>query len=304
MKFVVAFISGLLHFSYLFFIEVVYFFTIYLVGLLFVLLFGAIEKIGLTICMMSAYVFMSLLRNYEWRHILREVSAQSRKVILGELFLYFILLQGFLIFFAPLSSLVPVNYLEKFNFTYALTGNICALDENLAMTKEIFGDKIDYSKVQFIQGGLPRTLWFLDSRGIISKDDVPKPMTFDNTVYIYDFSKCPSVDVYFHQMTHIWQMQKYKYKFFGVRTIPMWVTDEYFKVADPDVLASYGGSIGLKSAKAQGKSFIDFGSEQQATIVEDYYWANNGVGTSSKGENFSQDYRDLMGYFVQQIKEN
>jgi hypothetical protein len=123
-------------------------------------------------------------------------------------------------------------------------------------------------------------------------------MTFGNTIYFTDISPCPLSYLYFHEMTHIWQMNHQRKLLFGFSTIPSWIRYVYKQFTDSDVLYDYGGVAGLRRARQEGKLFSDFGTEQQAMIVEDRYSANAGYTISPDGEAFTEEYKELLEYYV------
>jgi hypothetical protein len=131
--------------------------------------------------------------------------------------------------------------------------------EEVALVHSVFGDSIDTSQIEVAVGGplgvggyartLPNLITFPE--GTVT---TPSP----------DFNKWLA-----HEMTHIWQYQH------GYNTAEL-LPDAI--VHDTD----YGGPQGLRDAAAQGKHFTQFGFEEQAAIVADYYdLSRTGADTSA-----------------------
>jgi hypothetical protein len=62
-----------------------------------------------------------------------------------------------------------------------------------------------------------------------------------------------------HELTHSWQYQ---------HGVSLFTTIYYALTSD----YNYGGEVGLRTAQAAGKKFIDFDTEQQGDILRDYYF--------------------------------
>ena len=121
--------------------------------------------------------------------------------------------------------------------------------------KQVFNTKLDYSKVKVITGK-DMTLWgrILTMGG--------KAVVWGNKIYFpndssgnskYDFSKNPSW--YMHEVTHVYQYQNIGWKY-----VPKSIWAQLTK-----------GQGAYDYQLVPGKSFKDYGIEQQAEIVRDYY---------------------------------
>lgn len=118
----------------------------------------------------------------------------------------------------------------------------------------VFGNSLDYDKVRIAEdpimsiGGYARTpgntIYF--PRGTTTDKDAP-----ERRGWYYPFL--------IHEMTHTWQTQH------GVSTMRKVLTALRGHSA-----YNYDGPEGLKKAAAQGAHFVDFNTEQQASICGDY----------------------------------
>lgn len=127
-------------------------------------------------------------------------------------------------------------------------------DDEIKAAKEIYGDKIDYKKVRVITGD-DMTLWgkILTSGGAA--------VTWGNTIYfpnnedksVYDFSKKP--DWFVHEMGHVYQYQKDGWSY-ALKSA--W--DQITK-----------GERAYQYELVPDKPFNEYGIEQQATILQDYF---------------------------------
>lgn len=136
-----------------------------------------------------------------------------------------------------------------------------ATPPEIEAARTVFGNKIDYSKVKIITGK-DMTLWgrILTWNG--------KAVVWGNKIYFpndkngnskFDFSKNPGW--YMHEMTHVYQFQNR-----GWGYVPKSLWDQLTK-----------GSEGAYDYQlVPGKAFKDYGIEQQADIVRDYYNGVNG----------------------------
>ncbi|HTE48837.1 MAG TPA: hypothetical protein VK675_02955 [Candidatus Paceibacterota bacterium] len=280
--------------------EGVFFIFSYLIGILLVLSFGFLESIGLCIELISGFLITLLFREYIWRRKIRKKQNSTRKRLMWEFIIFFILLQSFLIFTFPLSSVIPQKILENVGLIYPIENTNCAIREEL-QRRTLWDDRIDYKKVRIVAGGLMRILWTLEQKGFIGRGYARVAETFGSTIYLYDLKECPSSNVYFHEMTHIWQIQHARSRIFGVTTIPSWIRYYYLQITNSNVLYDYGGEAGLYRAKEEGRRFIDFGLEQQAMIVEDWYWKSVD-SMSDQGEIFTEEYKELLDYYVDDMR--
>lgn len=119
------------------FIESLYLISCGLVTIILVISFGALEWWGMTLCVISAYIVMSLIRNLEWRKILLQNESQGRTVIVTEFVIYFVLVEAFFVFAYPLSSVLPNVFLENTNIVKIIDKKVCDLGTIVESTKSI-----------------------------------------------------------------------------------------------------------------------------------------------------------------------
>ncbi len=123
----------------------------------------------------------------------------------------------------------------------------------IALAKQVFKGSLDYAKVKvhndtyiFFQ---PETVWMTPNGEIYC----------GKKVYTADFSaESKNYHAYFiHEMTHVWQYQM------GMSVRSMAVGEMIENLGDYDEAYNY--------TLASSKDLLDYGLEQQAQIVEDYY---------------------------------
>jgi hypothetical protein len=113
---------------------------------------------------------------------------------------------------------------------------------------EVFGSALNMDDVKLSEGGV-MTL------GGYSRT-LPDHIYFETGVLQRDLS------ILIHELGHVWQYQK------GASVLGLTCTAIH---GDYD----YGGEQGLRDGVAHGKPFSDFGYEEQAQILQDYYRASN-----------------------------
>jgi hypothetical protein len=133
----------------------------------------------------------------------------------------------------------------------------------LEIARQVFGNSLDLKAVRLTDGG------FNDG----------KARVLDNTIYFPPGELDNTKNARFrgwlvHELTHVWQYQH------GANVTDL-LPDAVFGNYD------YGGTVGLD----QGKAFTDFGTEQQADILRDYYrYSTQGLIDSSSSYQKYVDY--------------
>jgi hypothetical protein len=143
--------------------------------------------------------------------------------------------------------------------------------EEIAIARSVFGDSLDVSQLRVAEGGplgaggyartLPGLITF--PAGTLSSP----PPNFDSWLV--------------HELTHVWQYQR----------------GHTVEALLPPAIAgnpayAYGDVQGLREAHAQGRTFDQFNTEQQADIVADYYATRKTGGDTSAYEPFVSRVRD------------
>lgn len=124
--------------------------------------------------------------------------------------------------------------------------------EEIAIAWEVFGDSLDISEVQLLDGGI-----------VADWDD--NAVTINNSIVFPQGTLTGNTDTpefrawLIHELTHVWQYQHGKNVF---DLIPAAWNEDY----------EYGGAPALSAAIDSGKTFEQFGTEQQADIVAEYYY--------------------------------
>ena len=129
-------------------------------------------------------------------------------------------------------------------------------EDEMAMLRSIYGDSIDYSKVQIKEG----------KAGLISTFNPDRPFVVGNTIYVPSGSM--SEDTLVHEMMHVWQYQNGGVDYMGKAVAAQW-----WGPADPT-----GGSRGYfyDDDVVAGKPFEKLNPEQQAELIEDAFSATSG----------------------------
>ncbi|CAB9505721.1 expressed unknown protein [Seminavis robusta] len=100
----------------------------------------------------------------------------------------------------------------------------------------------------------------------------------DSTVYLPEYSRCPSVRLLVHEMVHVWQEQTSYWS--GPGAPGRFIRMRLDRLRCSWCLEDYGGREGIITALEQSRSGnttaadikAAFGPEQMAEIVEDYYY--------------------------------
>jgi len=157
-----------------------------------------------------------------------------------------------------------------------------------AMLKPIFRDSLDYDKIQVIRGKFllqPNHVYMTPRGNIYAPGDL----------WSEDFA-APSAGpyhraVFVHEITHVWQFEN------GMDLIAQGVAE----------FAKTGGAYekAYPYTLAKSRDLVDYGMEQQASIVEDYFLINNrevpqrmenrGLGTAARAELYSAVLGKFLG---------
>ncbi len=87
----------------------------------------------------------------------------------------------------------------------------------------------------------------------------------------------------------------------GITTIPHWISYVYTQFTDSNILYDYGGGNGLMRAHAEGKSFFDFGIEQQASIIGDLKWLRDGY-ILPEGKEYTDAYKAVLEDYAAEMR--
>jgi hypothetical protein len=164
-----------------------------------------------------------------------------------------------------------------------LSGKHYLTKDEIAQVKEVFGDKIDYSKVKIITGK-DMTLWgkILTSGGAA--------VTWGNTIYFpnnskgdteYNFNDFQGKEWLTHEMTHVYQYQKSGWGYVPKSVWEQITKGENAYTYDKDLSAE--------------KDFPKYNIEQQAVMVEDYFRYLNGEEYDRNGNYFTIERIQIMG---------
>jgi hypothetical protein len=197
-----------------------------------------------------------------WRRR-RKDSAEQAPLSIHLLVLYYllalatniVLAQFLLAYLIPGNSLLPVSL-----FSTDVTEYDCVQD-SIAELKAFYASVgsaslVDFSSVLVLAGGITGHL-----TGI--------PMVIEETVHLTT-PQCPSTSLLAHELTHVWQFQQSEIFSEGVTGFLEWLIDQN---TVRDSMYDYDLSVDVN------KRFLDYGWEQQASMVEDAFlaWRSSGV---------------------------
>ena len=159
-----------------------------------------------------------------------------------------------------------------------LSGRPLTLREE-SLTREVFGDSIDYTRVRLIQTGL------LEYRTVGNTIRVPVNFTARDA---------EMAEILVHEMTHVWQYQQAGTSYISVSLSSQIVAT----IQSGSRNAAYDYEI------APDTSFFDLLPEQQALLVENYYSmlrdqnVPRPTGEGSEGRRFRSNHMDANGNFL------
>jgi hypothetical protein len=139
----------------------------------------------------------------------------------------------------------------------------------IALAKTVFGDSIDYAAVRLHDRRILPPIIQHRHQAVAKGNDI----SFPRSAYAADFSKETDAlkqSVFIHELTHVWQHQN------GVVSTPRAALKETLKHKF-NYLKCYLHSISAE------KDLTDYGFEQQAAIVQDYFLlSRHGISASYK----------------------
>lgn len=146
---------------------------------------------------------------------------------------------------------------------------------------EMFGNEINYTKVRIYDRKLFSKQG--DTMAIAPNGNI----YFAPKVYKKDFSLASDISKHFfiHEMTHIWQYQ-------NGQTVALRAIGEHILFEYPSKIGLGDGAYTYKLD--QRKNLLDYGIEQQAAIMADYWAKKNGLfkrlENSIRATNYSDAY--------------
>ncbi len=233
--------------------------------------------------------FSAIVGSYLLIRRRRMPDIKTVKTLIVELILFIAMLEVPVILLAPTNSALPLGALAAMGIAHDARGGPCDIETKVAEANAFYRGAVDYNHTKIVFGGMPKYF------GLRSA------MTIEDTIYIEEPPSCISLETFVHESTHIWQFQTGYRVFRGVTgpfRLASWLIQQ---ATDPRGLYDYGGPSGLASARAQGKMFVDFGIEQQAMIMQDYFRAVQGNSTDFYGRRFTADYKADLEYFAIQV---
>lgn len=142
----------------------------------------------------------------------------------------------------------------------------------IKLARRIFGNSLDYDKIRIANR---RIMKFQPEHGGLCTGNT---INISGRAYADDYSQMQSFNLqsfFIHEMTHMWQFQKSPL-YFGKKFMKEILSHRFNYMAK-----AYQYTL------ENGKSFDDYGLEQQACMVQDYFaWSiNQGSGQSHKCQN-------------------
>lgn len=268
---------------------IIHFVLFFTVSFILVFGFGLFSRLEIFLVTLSVSVAIVVLpywyrtRSYSWQGITRLIC-------------FMLLMQALIVFLVPRSSVVPQTLLERSGLVTVMTQRQCdlaTLDQAVAV---VWTDPARRPTGELVAGGMMYNFYRLEQKSWIPDNIhlVRTAMAFDATVYIYDDSYCPSVGLYVHEYTHLWQFA-FTTEHYGFDVVAETLSVFRQQLTDPDVIYEYGGASGLVAARNRGLHFLDFNPEQQAEIVKDYYQA------TFAQIDYGEQYTELLTYYVDEM---
>lgn len=207
--------------------------------------------------------------------------------------LFILIIETPILLFAPANSFVPAGVLELSGWMWDARKGPCNFQSLIANADDFYQGAIDFSRVRIVHGGLPRYPRFR------------RATVIEETIYV---RSCLELETFIHETAHIWQHQNGLWRL-GPRAALEGVRRLYRAITDPSgndlyewrFIYNYGGSFGLAEARGEGKSFIEFGEEQQAMIMQDYFRAITGYSADTYRRLFTPGYIEDLEFFAQQV---
>lgn len=255
-------------------------------GIFLILTFGVKRSMGVHIAMFASFFIVKSVFLLSSRKSYRRPFK-----IIFEVVSYVFVLQIILLIFFPMLSFIPEKTLLRFGVIQDAKVYSCDIEGRFKVAKTFFQDSVDFDRIKTVYGGAPRNLALLSTFTKI-KTKSTSAMVYEDTIYL-NSPICPSEELFIHEVTHVWQFQKTVV--YGPTWFFRWSHWLVKQLIDPVSLYDYGGFEGLVEAKTTGKKFTDFGIEQQASIIEDYF------EIQKDRIYFSDEYLSTFEYFVSEV---
>lgn len=264
---------------------------------------GYTNPLGLILTSLVGFSIVSIIRRIAWRRYVAGEQGYIGKKFIREFLLFSVLCQLFLILVFPIESIFPRWFLESAKIVHYVEEKECNIGDYLYSAKAFWGDQIDFSRVNVVEGGIMKNLYYLQKIGWIAKDNnyVREANVFGSTIYLADASSCEDKPTIFHELTHVWQIQNTVV--FGPSQITGFIHTTYQQFYEPNVPYEYGGYAGLKKAKEEGKKFVDFGMEQQAMIIQHLIWFKDGFAFTEEegGKVYAEAYKSILEEYANEM---
>lgn len=162
----------------------------------------------------------------------------------------------------------------------------------ITMARKYFKDSVEYGSVRLKRGK------FIPLQHKKTAMTPNGNMYFPGSIYKNDFSETGLFDraFFIHEMVHVWQTQNKitgNIKMLGIRSVFDYNKPGPYTKRPGKFLYDYkyepfgeDGSLDL----------TDYGFEQQASIIEDYYYIINGASPMNSAGNYTKDYYDDPNY--------
>ncbi|MEZ0260532.1 MAG: hypothetical protein ACAH80_05945 [Alphaproteobacteria bacterium] len=163
----------------------------------------------------------------------------------------------------------------------------------IALAKLIFKDSIDYSAVRLHDKRILPSFIQEKHQAVAHRSSI----SFPRSAYAEDFSKEPDAlkqSVFIHELVHVWQHQN------KVLSTPREGVKETLR-------HRFNYSKAYLHKLATGKDLVNYGFEQQAAIVQDYFLLKHrGIDKSYKGRRLEkpadllEKYEAVLGNFLKE----
>eukprot|EP01084_Bolivina_argentea_P072882 132299_1 len=191
------------------------------------------------------------------RNNIKKWSIIRGSIFIIEYIILFFVMETLISTFLPTFSIFPNAY----SYDALTEGNYTKVyKEYLNMSQTFFDCNLDVSPVKIrdvTQSSMVNN--YFDSVGFNAAAYV-----FVDTIHIVSSDHLIEPDIFIHELVHIWQFNR------GTWYGPDGVKQLFDELISPPDISDY--YYDLDTARSEGKDFLDFETEQQAEIIEDYYY--------------------------------
>jgi len=272
---------------------VIFLFLSFFISALVIVSMGLSERISMHVGILFGLIISLLF--FRLTPLFQKSTPDTTK-ILKESVVFLVLMEFLILAFTPLHSLVPEKALLRLSILQKIDAKPgCDTKTEIIRAANFMKNNIDLGKVKLYYGGEPE---FTSKLGFIFPQT--KAAAYGNFIYVSKSEPCLDSATLVHELAHVWQYQIGMG--FGPKWIPYWISYYWKYFTNINSLYDYGGNDGIKKAMDQGKNLSDFGLEQQANIVEDYYkLMSSDYSAGFSRISRSEDFNVIRAFMEQKI---